>query len=147
RPGLPSLTDFPFELWHRLLARRWRRPPPALLTYGDPAGYGPLREAVAAHVRAARAVRCTADQVLITTGSQQGVDLTARVLLDPGEPVWLEDPAYPGARGAFQGADVRIVPVPVDGDGLDVAAGERRCPDARLAYVTPSHQYLLGVVM
>jgi GntR family transcriptional regulator/MocR family aminotransferase len=147
RPGVPSFDDFPFELWGRLVARRWRRPPPELLSYGDPAGYRPLREAIATHVQVARAVRCTADQVVIVTGSQQGLDLTARVLLDPGESAWIEDPLYPGTRGAFQGADVRFVPVPVDRDGLDVAAGAARCPDARLAYVTPSHQYPLGVVM
>src|SRR5207244_1450796 len=100
-----------------------------------------------AHVQAAQAVRCAPEQVIIVTGAQQGLDLTARVLLDPGDAVWIEDPVYPSARKALLAAGVRVVPVPVDREGLDVAAGEKRCPDARLAYVTPSHQYPLGVVM
>jgi len=147
RMGLPALDAFPFEVWARLVARRWRRVPHQLLDYGDPAGYGPLREAIAVYLREARAVRCEAGQVIIVTGSQQGIDLTARVLFDAGDPVWVEDPGYPGARSALAAAELRIVPVPVDGEGLDVGAGAVRAPAARLVYVTPSHQYPLGVTM
>jgi GntR family transcriptional regulator/MocR family aminotransferase len=147
RPGIPALDAFPFETWMRLVARHHRRPPCDLLSYGQAAGYAPLRRAIAAHLGPARAVHCDPEQVLVLTGSQQGLDLIARLLLDPGDTAWVEDPGYPGARAALQGAGVHLIPVPVDGDGLDVAAGTARCSDARLVYVTPSHQYPLGVTM
>jgi GntR family transcriptional regulator/MocR family aminotransferase len=147
RPGLPGLEFFPLELWARLVARRWRRVPRQLLDYGDPAGHAPLREAIAAYLREARAVRCEAEQVIVVTGAQQAVDLAARVLLDPGDMAWVEDPGYPGARGALVAAGIRLAPVPVDGEGLDVRRGARQAPGARLVYVTPSHQYPLGVTM
>jgi GntR family transcriptional regulator/MocR family aminotransferase len=131
----------------RLAARRWRRPAAELLGYGDPAGYRPLRAAVAAHVGPARAVRCTPEQVIIVAGTQQGLDLVARVLLDEGDAAWVEEPGYVGAKAALIGAGARLVPVPVNSGGLDVAEGVRREPAARLTYVTPSHQYPLGVTM
>jgi len=147
RPGVPAFDAFPFRIWNRLVARRWKRPTAELLGYGDPAGYGPLREALAAHLATARAVRCDPEQVILVNGSQQALDLTTRLLLDPGDVTWVEDPCYPGARGALQAAGARVVSVPVDGEGLDVAAGIARSPQARLVYVTPSHQYPLGVTM
>ncbi|ABG03115.1 transcriptional regulator, GntR family [Rubrobacter xylanophilus DSM 9941] len=147
RPGVPALDRFPFELWRQLASRFWRRPPPGLLGYGDPAGYAPLRAEISAYLRAARAVRCSPEQVIVVSGSQQALDLAARVLLDPGDAAWVEDPGYMGARAALLGAGARLVPVPVDGEGLDVAAGARLGPDARLVHVTPSHQYPLGATM
>ena len=147
RPGQPALDAFPFSIWRRLLDRRWRKPPHELLSYGDPMGWLPLREAIAAYLREARAVRCDARQVIIVSGSQQALDLAARLLLDEGEAAWVEDPCYLGARGALAGAGVQLVHVPVDAEGLDVAAGLARAPHARLAYVTPSHQYPLGATM
>lgn len=147
RPGIPALDHFPFEIWSRLMQQRWRRPPAELLTYGSPMGYQPLREAIAAYVQAARGVRCEPEQVIVVAGSQQGLDLAARVLLDPGDSVWVEDPGYLGARGALLAAGARLVPLPVDTEGLSVAAGVSACPEARMAYVTPSHQYPLGVTM
>jgi GntR family transcriptional regulator/MocR family aminotransferase len=147
RPGLPGLEFFPFDLWTRLLARRWRRVPRQLLDYGDPAGHAPLREVIAAYLGEARAVRCDAGQVIVVTGAQQAVDLAARVLLDPGDTAWVEDPGYPGARGALIAAGIRLAPVPVDAEGLVVRRGAQRAPRARLVYVTPSHQYPLGVTM
>jgi len=147
RPGVPALDAFPCAVWARLVTQCWRHPPHGLLGYNDPAGYQPLREAIATYLGAARAVHCDPAQVIVVAGSQQGLDLVARVLLDPGEAVWIEDPGYLGARGALLGAGAALVPVPVDAEGLDVAAGVARCPDARLAYVTPSHQYPLGVTM
>lgn len=146
-PGVPELRAFPFDVWARLLARAWRRPTGALPRHGDAAGQRPLREAIADHLRVVRAVRCDWRQVLITTGAQQAVDLAVRLLLDPGEAAWIEEPGYPGLRGPLIAAGVRLVPVPVDGAGLSVAAGRRRAPDARLAVVAPSHQYPLGVMM
>ncbi len=145
RVGVPALDQFPSRLWSRLASRRWRRQP--LLDYGDPGGYSALREAIADYVRLARGVRCVTEQVIITNGSQQGVDLAARVLLDPGDAVWMEDPGYTGARTALQASGARLVPLPVDADGLVVEEGERLAPRARLAYASPSHQFPLGVTM
>lgn len=145
--GLPALDAFPFEIWNRCINRRARYTVPGLYAYQDSAGYRPLREAIANHVTVARGVRCTPDQVIVLTGSQGGLDLAARMLIDPGDSVWIEDPGYLGARGALVGAGANIVPVPVDNEGLDVAVGIVRCPDARLAYVTPSHQFPLAVTM
>ncbi|HEV2859607.1 MAG TPA: PLP-dependent aminotransferase family protein [Pyrinomonadaceae bacterium] len=147
RPGTPALDKFPFEIWGRLAARHWRKPPPALLGYGEPAGHHPLREAIATYLGTARAVRCEPSQVIVTAGAQQALDLAARVLLDPGDPVWIEDPGYLGARVALRGAGARLVPVPVDEEGLDVSAAESLAPRARMCYVSPSHQYPLGVTM
>ncbi len=145
RAGLPALDAFPHALWARLVARRWRRAP--ALGYGDPSGFAPLREAVAEYARAGRGAHCSSDQVIVVSGSQQGVDLAARVLLDPGDEVWMEDPGYPGARAALVAAGARPVPVPVDDQGSVVEEGRRRAPHARLAYVSPSHQFPLGVTM
>ncbi len=147
RPGTPALDAFPFDLWRQLLARCWQYPPQELLGYGASAGYPPLREAIAAYLGAARAVRCTPEQVIVVAGSQQGLDIAARLLLDPGDAAWLENPGYPGARAALLAAGARLVSVPVDNEGLDVAAGMARCPDARFAYVSPSHQFPLGMTM
>ena len=147
RPCVPALEEFPHGEWRAIVARRWRRPPVGVLGYGDPAGYRPLREAIAGYLGAARAVRCSPEQVVVVSGSQQALDLAARVLLDPGDAVWVEDPGYAGARAALAGAGASLVPVPVDGDGLDVSAGTEREAGARLAYVTPSHQYPLGPTM
>jgi len=147
RAGVPAVDVFPVDTWGRIMARRWSRTPARDLAYGDPFGYRPLREAIADYLRAARGVRCTADQVMVVAGSQQALDLTSRVLLDQGDKVWLEDPGYHGARGAFTAAGATIIPVPVDQDGLDVMAGRTLAPDARLAFVTPSRQLPLGSTM
>lgn len=147
-PGLPAFDAFPAETWGRLSAQLWRdRPTADLLGYMDPAGHLPLREAVAAHLGAARGLACTAEEVLITSGSQQGIALAARLLLDPGDAAWVEDPAYVSGRSALAANGARLAPVPVDAEGLDVAAGGALAPHARLALVTPSHQYPLGVTM
>lgn len=146
RPGVPALDAFPRRLWIRLTNRRWRSAD-LPLAYNDPAGYPPLREAIAAHVAAARGAHCTTEQVIIVSGSQQALDLAARVLLDPDDAVWLEDPGYLGARAALIGAGARIVPVPLDREGLSVTAGERAAAHARMVCVTPSHQYPTGVTM
>ena len=147
RIGTPGVDLFPVALWWRLASRRLRAMTPSQLDYGDPAGLRALREAIAEHVRTARGTRCGADQILIVAGAQQGLELISRVLLDPGDRVWMEEPGYPGARSALLGAGARILPVPVDAEGLDVEKGARRAGDARLVYVTPSHQYPLGVPM
>ncbi|MBO0778287.1 MAG: PLP-dependent aminotransferase family protein [Ktedonobacteraceae bacterium] len=147
RPGSPALDAFPFKVWSRLVSRRWRQIPQDLLRLGETTGYQPLRQAIAEHLSAVRGVQCEAEQVLIVSGSQQGIDVTLRMLLQPGEQVWMEEPGYPGAREALLAAKAQIIPVPVDGQGLDVAAGIKRASQARLAYVTPSHHFPLGVTM
>jgi GntR family transcriptional regulator / MocR family aminotransferase len=147
RPGVPAMDGLPLDAWAALAARHWRRSTGEHLGYGDPAGYRPLRRAIAAHLGSARGVVCEVDQVIIAAGTQQSIDLAARLLLDPGDPAWIEDPGFVGARGALLAAGACPVPVPVDGKGMIVSAGVSRRPDARLAYVTPSHQYPLGVAM
>ena len=144
RAGTPAVDQLPVRLWGQLTSRRLRSATAAHFDYGE---WPPLREAIAAHLQTARGTRCSADQIVIVAGAQGGLDLIARLLLDPGDAVWMEEPGYVGARGALVGAGARVVPVPVDGDGLDVEAGRQRAPNARLAYVTPSHQFPLGVTM
>ena len=146
-PGLPELEQFPFRDWARLLARRWRRPHRAFLVGGEPGGYRPLCEAIADYLAMARAVFCRADQVIITSGAQQALDLAARVLIDPGDPVWMEEPGYPPTSAVLRAAGARVVPVPVDDEGLAVVAGREVEPAPRLICVSPSHQYPLGVTM
>lgn len=147
RPGIPALDAFPIDVWSRLVNRRWRSTPPDALTYGTAGGYAPLREEIARYLRTARGVRCTATQVIIVSGTQQAVVLAARALLDPGDHVWFEDPGYPRARGAFVAAGATPVPVPIDDEGLCLSTGRARTMTARMAYVTPSHQYPLGTTM
>lgn len=146
--GVPDTSHFPFADWARLVSRHYRRAPYRLVNYGqEPAGYRPLREAVAEHLRAARAVRCEPEQIVIVGGSQQALYLTGQIVLERGERVWFENPGYPGARNALRVTGATLVPVPVDEEGLDVRAGEAQAPAARLAYVTPSHQFPLGWTM
>ncbi|MCB1037613.1 MAG: PLP-dependent aminotransferase family protein, partial [Acidobacteria bacterium] len=145
--GRPALDAFPWKTWNRLLAKRAQAPPREWLDYSDSAGYRPLREALARYLRGSRGLDCEAEQVVVVRGSQQGLDLAARVLLDEGDAAWVEDPGYPAARIAFAAGGARVVGVPVDDEGLEVATGRRREPEARLAYVTPSHQFPLGVTL
>ncbi len=149
RVSEPAVDCFPHETWARLLGRHGRaaRRNPRSLHYGDPMGDRSFREAVAEYLRTARAVRCEADQVMVVSGSQQALSLAARVLIDAGSPVWVEEPGYRGARDVLKLRNARLVPVPVDEEGLNVAAGIEKCPQASAAYVTPSHQYPLGMVM
>jgi GntR family transcriptional regulator/MocR family aminotransferase len=147
RIGVPALDLFPVRVWAQLVGRRLRNITLSQLDYGDSGGWRPLREAIAHHVEASRGTRCTADQVIVVAGAQRGVELMCQLLLDEGDLAWLEEPGYPGARSALVAAGARIVPVRVDDQGLDVAAGARSAPDARLAFITPSHQFPLGVHM
>jgi GntR family transcriptional regulator/MocR family aminotransferase len=146
RISMPGLDLFPFEVWRKLEARHWRRRQ-VPLGYGGAAGHAPLRELLCAYLRASRGVRCTPEQIVITTGSQQALYLLAQLLLAPGEGVWLESPGYQGALAPFAVAGARICPVPVDAEGMDVAYAAKHFPDARLAFATPSHQLPLGVTM
>jgi GntR family transcriptional regulator/MocR family aminotransferase len=147
RLSQPALDAFPLALWSRLAVRQVRRLPAQHMVYGDAQGLPALREALAAHLATFRSVACDADQILVVSGSQQALTLAFRALLAPGDAAWLEEPGYHGARDALLLAGARIVPVPVDDDGLDVDAGVRRAEGARGVYVTPSHQYPLGSAM
>ena len=143
----PAIDLFPVNLWSRVAGRVLRQAQRSLYGQGDAQGYLPLRKAIAEHVGATRGVRCDAGQVIVTSGAQQALDLLARMLVDPGDPIWMEDPGYPGAIFAFRAAGARIVPVPVDQDGLDVEEARRQEPRAKLAYVTPANQFPLGIAM
>lgn len=145
--GMPAPDAFPTEIWGRLMHRRWLRSWRELLIAREPQGHAPLRRALADHLATARGVRCGPDQVIVVSGTQQAISLTAEVLLDPGEPVWVEDPGYFAARAALVAAGANVVPVPVDNEGIKVAAGIKRGDAARLAVVSPSHQFPLGVTM
>lgn len=142
--GRGDLQSFPFETWRRLLLRSARQAPVAELDYGPAQGCAELREAVCAHLRRSRAVACDASQVVIVNGSQQALDLIARVLINPGDRVAIEDPSYQGTREALRAARARLLPVAVDREGLDPARLPAR---ARLAFVTPSHQFPTGATL
>ncbi|PWT91870.1 MAG: PLP-dependent aminotransferase family protein [Acidobacteria bacterium] len=146
-PCVPSVADFPFQTWARLTSKRLRSPVRSLWNYGDPAGYKPLREAIAAHLGSTRGVNCNAEQVVVVSGTQQAVDLTARVLLDANDFVWVENPGYMGTRGALLGGQAKVVGVPVDEEGIQVKEGMKKAAEARLVCITPSNQYPLGITM
>jgi GntR family transcriptional regulator/MocR family aminotransferase len=143
----PAIDLFPVELWARIAARVYRKAPRSLYGQGDAGGYPPLRRAIAEYVGQSRGVRCSSEQIIVTSGAQQALDILARVLLDPGDEVWMEDPGYPGACQAFQGAGASVIPIPVDGDGIDVARAIKTFPASRVVYVTPANQFPLGTVM
>ena len=145
--GTPDFDSFPLAIWARLTAQHWRGPREAVLGYGDPEGDPGLRRAIAGHLRANRGIACDEDQIFITAGAQQAFDLIGRVLLNPGDKVWFEDPGAIGARNSLIAAGAQLVAVPVDGEGLDVTAGLARAADFRLAFVTPSHQHPTGAEM
>ena len=138
---------FPFQVWNALVTRHCRKAHAKSLDYGDAMGAKELREAIATYLRTARGVRCEAQQIMVVSGSQQALDISARVFLNPGSRVWMEEPGYRFARNVFAINGCHIVPVPVDHEGLNVATGIKRCRTARAALVTPSHQYPLGVIM
>jgi GntR family transcriptional regulator/MocR family aminotransferase len=146
-PGVPALDEFPVTVWRRLLDRTWRSLPTAQLNYGNPMGEPKLREAIANHLRATRGADCTAEQVIITDGTQGSLDLCAHALADAGDKAWIENPGYAGALAAFRGAQLKVVGIAQDEDGIapQDADWERHRP--RLIYVTPSHQYPTGAIM
>jgi GntR family transcriptional regulator/MocR family aminotransferase len=147
RIGTPAVDAFPFALWSRIERSLPTRVLLGTAQYLSPAGHGPLREAVAQWLLVSRGIRCEPDQVVVTSGSQQAIDLVARLLLDPGDEVLVEDPGYLGIRSSLIGHGVHARPVPVDAQGLAIAEGAARWPQARMAVVTPTHQFPLGVHM
>lgn len=145
--ALPALDAFPMAQWAKLSARHWRKDRDMVAGYGEPFGYAPLRAAIARHLNAARGIRCDPEQIFITNGAQRAFSLIGGMLVNPGEPIWFENPGAIGARNAFVAIGAIPVPVAVDGEGLCVADGLARAPHFRLAFVTPSHQQPLGHVM
>ncbi|CAG4898264.1 MocR-like pyridoxine biosynthesis transcription factor PdxR [Paraburkholderia gardini] len=145
-PGVPDVAEFPARTWSRLQARLWKEANPDLLTYAPGGGYRPLRRALSDYLRVARSVNCTPDQIIITTGIHQSIDLAVRLLTDVGDRAWVEEPCYWGARSVLESSGLTLSPVPVDDEGLNPREQDLRDPP-RLALVTPSHQYPLGMVM
>ncbi|MBO6543634.1 MAG: PLP-dependent aminotransferase family protein [Alphaproteobacteria bacterium] len=145
--GLPAMDSFPRDTWARLLARRARQPQSRLYDYQFGPGFPALREAIAAYLGAARGVVCGPQNVIVTAGAQAALDLAARMVIDPGDPVWVEDPGYLGARGALTSAGANLIPVPVDEEGINTEALPTGTPAPKLIYVSPSYQFPLGVTM
>ncbi len=142
--GRSDTELFPFETWRRILLRCARKAPAGEFDYGPSTGNAGLREAICNHLRRSRAVNCEPSQVIVVNGSQQALDLIVRVLIERGQPVVIEDPSYQGTREVLRAAGARLLPVPVDGDGL---RPEKLPPGARIAFVTPSHQFPTGAVL
>lgn len=147
RIGEPAISEFPSEVWGRIAAARARNFRSWLKREADRRGYRPLRGAIAEYLRASRGVRCSAQQIVIVSGIQQALDLLARLLLKKNDAIWVEDPCYFGAQIAFENAGARMIAVPVDEEGICVSAGMKICPDAKGIYITPAHQFPLGVTM
>jgi len=143
----PAFDQFPYEVWSSLVTRHSRNPSADALHHIDPLGSERFREAVCYYLRTARAVQCNPNQIMIVSGSQQALDITARVLLDPGSRVFVEEPGYQLQRTVLTAAGGNLLPVPVDADGMDIASAIMQYGDARAAFVTPSHQYPLGSTM
>ena len=146
RVGVPAFDLFPFEVWAKLNAAFWRKPDLQQLCYAPPEGDARLRGLIAAYLRSSRGMQCSAEQIVITSGAQQGISLCAQLLVEPGDGVAVENPGYRAAGHAFAVAGARLHGVAVDSEGIDCAE-LARVTDCRLTYVTPSHQYPTGVVM
>lgn len=145
--GMPAYDQFPMSLWARLSAQYWRRSRSLVLGYSDPAGLGELRQAIATHLWANRGISCSADEVFIFNGAQDAFNRIGQMLLNPGDKVWFENPGHIGARNSLISNGAHLIPVPVDEEGLDVAAGLALSSSFRLAFVTPAGQHPLGVAM
>jgi GntR family transcriptional regulator/MocR family aminotransferase len=145
-PGIADFSAFPVALWQRLQNKHWRMTYPDMLDYSSSGGYAPLRRAVADYLRVFRSVPLDVDQVIITSGTQESLELCSQLLANHGDTVWLEDPAYWGAGKAFLATGLKLHAIPVDEQGIAPAPADRATPP-KLIYVTPSHQYPTGAVM
>ncbi len=146
-PGVPALDHFPLQRWRRGVTAAWGRLAIADLGGRPPLGEAALREALAAHLASSRGVRCTPAQIQLTSGTQESLLLCAQLLADAGDCAWVDNPGYAGARAAFGAAGLRMVGIPVDGQGLAPSAADWRRAPPRLVYTTPAHQYPTGVVL
>ncbi|WP_157961876.1 PLP-dependent aminotransferase family protein [Acuticoccus kandeliae] len=145
--GMPAFDAFPMAQWSRLSAKYWRGTRASIMSYPDATGLPALRMAICRHLRANRGLVCQPEEVFVFAGAQDAFVQIAQILLDPGDRVWMENPGAIGARNAFLSRGAELVPVPVDAEGIDVAAGRRVCPDMRMAFVTPAHQHPMGTTM
>ncbi|WJF92034.1 PLP-dependent aminotransferase family protein [Paraburkholderia bonniea] len=145
-PGVPDVTRFPARVWARLHNKYWRRLRPDLLTYAPGGGLALLRHVLADYLRTSRSVRCAPEQIIITTGIHQSVDLAVRLLTDPGDLIWTEDPCYWGVRSVLHVSGLETRPIAVDDEGINPSPDDLQHPP-RMMLVTPSHQYPLGMVM
>ena len=143
----PAFDKFPFRIWSALINRHSRNPNARVIHNIDPMGSARFRKAICDYLSSSRAVHCDPGQIMVVSGSQQALDITARVLLDPGDSVWVEEPGYTLGLAVFEAAGCRLIPVAVDEEGMNIAAGVALKPDARAALVTPSHHYPLGSTM
>ncbi|MBA1246617.1 PLP-dependent aminotransferase family protein [Pseudomonas luteola] len=147
RPGIPALSYFPLSTWRRVLDQEISRAGASGLGYGDPLGEPRLRASLARYLSLSRGVNCTAEQIIITEGTQEALALSVRLLTNPGDTAWIEDPGYRGIKTAMRAGDLHIVPKRVDTEGLAVAAADWVTAPPRLIYTTPSHQYPMGSVL
>ncbi|NIE68398.1 PLP-dependent aminotransferase family protein [Burkholderia sp. Ax-1719] len=146
-PGVPDVSRFPARIWTRLHNKYWRTLRPDLLTYAPGGGLALLRHVLADYLRTSRSVRCSPEQIIITTGIHQSVDLAVRLLSDPGDTIWTEDPCYWGVRSVLHVSGLKPRPIAVDSEGINPSAADFAAPPPKLILVTPSHQYPLGMVM
>jgi GntR family transcriptional regulator/MocR family aminotransferase len=145
--GRTLIDDRTLELWRKLSARTFRSLDANHFGYSDPRGTIELRKAICDYLRAARAVRCDPEQIVVTAGTQQAIDIVVRILPNRNKEVWVEDPGYPLTRQALLAAGATVHPIPVDGQGIDVGTGIKSAPNACAVFVTPSHQFPTGVVL
>jgi GntR family transcriptional regulator/MocR family aminotransferase len=143
----PAFDQFPFQIWSNLVTRHSRNPSASALHHIDPLGSERFRNGICAYLRSARAVKCDPSQIMVVSGSQQALDITARVLFDPGNAVFVEEPGYYLERVILAAAGCHLIPVPVDGEGMAISEGVKLNRKARAAFLTPSHQYPLGSTM
>ncbi|MBX7172302.1 MAG: PLP-dependent aminotransferase family protein [Pyrinomonadaceae bacterium] len=147
RHGIPAIDEFPFEIWSKILQKQLKSANSKIFSYGDIQGFPPLREAIANHLYQSRGVFCTAEQIIITNGTQQTLDLIGSVFLSKNDEICLEDPTYFGARDVFSAIGAKLIPVSVDKEGFELEEAKTKSRNPRLIYVTPSHQYPLGMTM
>jgi len=146
-PALPSIEEFFIKTWEKIMIKTWRRMSRSQFGYRSALGYPALREVIASYLRAARGVKCECSQIIITSGAQQALNLTAQLLLNKGDRVWIEDPCYNGAKAAFSGVSAKVIPLPVDKSGIVIKKELNSSTTARLVYISPSNQFPLGVTM
>ncbi len=144
KPNQPDFQHFPLKIWNRIATKRANALRPRKMGYADPAGYRPLRVSIAEHLRYSQRISCSPEQVIIANSAQQALDLCSRLLLDPGDAVWMEDPGYPGAKTVFAAVGAQVVAVPVDENGMNIDAALQSAAHAKLAYVTSAHQSPIG---
>lgn len=147
RNGLTAVDEFPFDIWEKIAVRVYRQSRYKISGYGEAEGYPHLRQAVAVHFASSRGIHCDIEQIFITNGAQQALDLIVRVLLEKDDKIWIEDPCYREAYSIFYSNGANIIPVPINSEGFNLSEAESQNEPAKLVYITPSHQYPTGVTM